>query len=216
MPPYALYVFDLDGTLVDSIADIAAHLNVILAEEKLPPVSEAEARLLVGGGVHELVRRAARGALDAERVADVARRYRARYRAAPCLASRPYPGVADTLARLPGKKAICTNKPGGIARDLVAALGLSRFFDLVLGEDDVGRRKPDPHIVEVARTRLGVSPADTLYVGDSLIDADTAEAAGVDLCLVTYGYARPEEIRARAARFILDRFSDLERIAESG
>ena len=79
----------------------------------------------------------------------------------------------------------------------------------MLGEDDVGARKPDPLIVDILRGKVGAGRAQTLYVGDTLVDADTARAAGVDLCLVTYGYADPARIRACPARIHLDCFDEL-------
>ena len=82
-------------------------------------------------------------------------------------------------------------------------------FVAVLGEDDVGARKPDPLIVDILRGKVGAGRAQTLYVGDSLVDAETARAAGVDLCLVTYGYAPPDAIRAAPAQHHIDRFDEL-------
>jgi phosphoglycolate phosphatase len=198
---YDLCIFDLDGTLIDSAADIAAALERTLGA----PFTVEQVAAWVGSGVHELLRRAgATGDLD-----EVARRYRAEYAADPISHTRPYVGVAATLRALSCKKAVATNKPGGLSRTIVERLGLGAEFFAVLGEDDVGARKPDPRIVEVLCERAGVDRARTLYVGDSLVDAATANAAGVDLCLVTYGYAPPGAIRAAPAKFHIDRFDGL-------
>ena len=198
---YDLVIFDLDGTLIDSIGDIADALNRTLGSS----LSDGQVARFVGAGVHELLRRAgARDNLD-----DVARQYRAAYAAQPVRHTRPYLGVKETLRAIACDKAVATNKPGGLARTIVDKLGLSGEFAAVLGEDDVGRKKPDPLIVDILRGKLGVERARTLYVGDSLVDAATADAAGVDLCLVTYGYEEVAAVRAAAAKFRIDRFDAL-------
>jgi phosphoglycolate phosphatase len=201
---YDLVVFDLDGTLIDSVGDINDALGRTLGRS----FSDGEVARWVGSGVLELLRRA--GA-DGDLVA-LARNYRAEYAAAPVKHTRPYLRVKETLARLPMAKAIATNKPGNLARAIVDKLGLASAFELILGEDDVGARKPDPLIVDVIRGKLGAARARTLYVGDSIVDAETARAAGVDLCLVTYGYEEGDKIRAQPANFHIDRFDALEPI----
>ena len=201
---YDLVVFDLDGTLIDSVGDIGDALSRTLGRR----FTDAQVAGWVGSGVRELLRRAgAVGDLD-----EIARRYREEYAARPVVHTRPYLGVKPTLERIAQPKAIATNKPGALARHIVDKLGLAKHFELVLGEDDVGAHKPDPLIVDIARGKFGVGRAQTLYVGDSLVDAATARAAGVDLCLVTYGYADPETIRAEPAQAHIDRFDALEPI----
>jgi len=198
---YELVIFDLDGTLIDSVGDIADALNRVLGTT----FGDAQVATWVGSGVHELLRRAgATGDLE-----DVARRYRAAYAEAPVVRTAPYLGVRETLERTDVFKAVATNKPGDLARTIVERLGLADQFVSVLGEDDVGARKPDPLIVDVIRGKVGMDRARTLYVGDSLVDAATADAAGVPLCLVTYGYDDPDKLRAWPARHHVDRFQDV-------
>jgi phosphoglycolate phosphatase len=198
---YDLTVFDLDGTLIDSVGDIADALNRTLGTE----YGDAQVAGWVGSGVHELLRRAgAKGDLE-----EVARRYRAAYAAQPTKRTATYLGVRETLRRIGGAKAVATNKPGALSRTIVERLGLAEEFLVVMGEDDAGARKPDPLIVDLIRGKAGASRASTLYVGDSLVDAATAGAAGVDLCLVTYGYESAEAIRAAPARYKIDRFEQL-------
>jgi phosphoglycolate phosphatase len=198
---YDLVVFDLDGTLIDSVGDINDALGRTLGRS----FSDGEVARWVGSGTLELLRRAgATGDLDA-----LARQYRAEYAAAPVVHTRPYLRVKETLARLPMAKTIATNKPGQLARTIIDKLGLASQFALILGEDDVGARKPDPLIVDITRGKLGAPRAHTLYVGDSLVDAATARAAGVDLCLCTYGYEDRDKILAEPARYHIDRFDAL-------
>jgi phosphoglycolate phosphatase len=205
---YDLFIFDLDGTLIDSVGDIADSLNETLAEYGLPPYDDGRVAGFIGSGVRELVRRALPARMHAQ-LDEVVAKYRARYLKWPTRRTTLYLGVKPTLAELPGDKAVATNKPGALARRILEDLGVADRFLAVLGEDDVGRTKPDPLIVDLLRGKSGATKRRTLYVGDSLVDADTADAAGVDLALVTYGYADSEKIRARAAKFHFDRFADL-------
>jgi phosphoglycolate phosphatase len=209
---YDLVIFDLDGTLIDSVGDIADALNEVLAELGLPAYDDARVAGFVGGGVRQLIRRALPPELQ-PRADEIAQKYREHYSARPIRRTTLYLGVKPALEKWPGEKAVATNKPGALARRILDELGVMQHFVAVLGEDDVGRAKPDPLIVDLLRGKVGATKRRTLYVGDSLIDADTADAAGVDLALVTYGYADPAAIRARPARFHVDRFGDLLQLA---
>ena len=199
---YDLVIFDLDGTLIDSVGDIADALNRTLGTAH----ADATVAGWVGSGVRVLLARAgvAADALDA-----AALRFRAEYAAQPCKHTRPYLRVRETLRAIACDKAVATNKPGELSRAILGKLGLADEFVAILGEDDVGARKPDPLIVDILRGKIGAGRPQTLYVGDSLVDAETAHAAGVDLCLVTYGYASPEAIRAASAQHHIDRFDEL-------
>ena len=199
---YDLCIFDLDGTLIDSVGDIADALNRTLGTT----FADSAVAGWVGSGVRALLTRAGvpEAALD-----QTAARFRAAYGEQPCKHTRPYLRVRETLRALGCDKAVATNKPGALSRTILSRLGLAGEFVAILGEDDVGARKPDPLIVDILRGKVGASRAQTLYVGDSLVDAETARAAGVDLCLVTYGYAPPDAIAALPAQHHIDRFDEL-------
>lgn len=199
---YDLVIFDLDGTLIDSVGDIADALNRTLGTA----CSDATVAGWVGSGVRVLLERAG---VSADGLDAAALRFRAEYAAQPCKHTRPYLRVRETLRALDCDKAIATNKPGELSRAILGKLGLADEFVAILGEDDVGARKPDPLIVDILRGKVGAGRPQTLYVGDSLVDAETARAAGVDLCLVTYGYASPEAIRGAHAEHHIDRFDEL-------
>lgn len=199
---YDLVIFDLDGTLIDSVGDIADALNRTLGAQ----LADSTVAGWVGAGVKVLLERA--GVPPAELDATAAR-FRGFYAEQPCKHTRPYLRVRETLRAIACDKAVATNKPGELSRTILTKLGLADEFIAVLGEDDVGARKPDPLIVDILRGKVGAGRAQTLYVGDSLVDAETARAAGVDLCLVTYGYARLEEIAAAPAQHHIDRFDEL-------
>ncbi|MGZ3405034.1 MAG: HAD-IA family hydrolase [Polyangia bacterium] len=199
---YDLVIFDLDGTLIDSVGDIADALNLTLGTSHV----DAAVAEWVGSGVRVLLERAG---VPFEELDEKVVQFRAHYAAQPCKHTRPYLRVRETLRALDCDKAVATNKPGELARTILEKLGLMDELIAALGEDDVGARKPDPLIVDILRGKVGAGRAQTLYVGDSLVDAETARAAGVDLCLVTYGYAPPDAIRAEPAQYHIDRFDEL-------
>jgi len=206
---YDLLIFDLDGTLVDSAADIARALNATLVEAGLPTHSVESVIRMVGAGASQLVERAV-GPIEPSRARELTVKFRARYTEEPVIDTRMYPGVAETMAAL-GKftKAVVTNKPGRLARTILTELGLAHYFMAVLGEDDVARRKPDPEGVDRLRALAGAPRERVLLVGDSPVDAATAQAAGIDVCLASYGYADPSSLASLPARFRIDRFAEL-------
>lgn len=203
---YALLIFDLDGTLVDSAPDICTALGLTLRERGLPEPDVATTRRLVGEGQRVLIERAliwAGVSADeaGQQIEAVLPRFRANYAAHLCERTTIYPGVSEVLARLPGRRVVATNKPGAWARELVQTLGLQALFSHVLGEDDVGARKPDPRLLLHLCAQAGVRPQSALMIGDSRIDLRAAEAAGIDAALCLWGYGDAETLaQARAAQ----------------
>ncbi len=199
----AAVLFDLDGTLIDSAPDIHALANRILAAEGAAPLSLEEARGFVGRGAPAFVARmrAARGLPEAEEPRLLEAFLRG-YDGAVGL-TRPYPGAPEALEALKAAghpMAICTNKPEAPARAVLAHLGLDRFFPVTLGGDSVARKKPDPLMLEEARAALGAERA--VFVGDSDVDAETAERARLPFLLHTNGYrSSPVEALPHRARF---------------
>lgn len=181
-------IFDLDGTLVDSAPDIHAGVAALLEEEGLPALPFATVRGFIGGGVPVLITRVIRATgLPPERHAEFCARFIARYEEAPAGLTRPYDGVEaalDALSPLP--LGLCTNKPEGATRALLAHLGWERRFSVIVGGDSLPVRKPDPAPLHAAIRQIGGGPV--LFVGDSEVDAETAAAAGVPLLLFTQGY----------------------------
>jgi phosphoglycolate phosphatase len=179
-------VFDFDGTLVDSYQAITASVNHVRAGHNLPPLSESEVRGHVGRGPAHLLQHTVPGA-DLE--IDLAR-YRAHHpsvlRSGTCL----LPGVAETLPVLQRsglRLGVCSNKPSPFTRELLHILGLTAFFSVVIGPEDAPRIKPAPDMLLAALARLGVNPAQALYVGDMVVDIETARAAGVTAWVVPTG-----------------------------
>lgn len=208
---YSLIIFDLDGTLIDSLPDIAASLNQAIGEVGRSPLSMPEVKEIVGSGARDLVAQAL-GSTRGHLVDETLARYRQIYRQNPIAHSTVYPGVMETLGKLSEqsiKLAVATNKPGMIARQVVDALGLGSFFFAVLGEDDVGARKPDPKMLELLIEQAGVTQAQTLFVGDSEVDQETTVRLGADFCSVGYGYAHDQAVMKAGARYHVDHFSEL-------
>jgi phosphoglycolate phosphatase len=201
-------VFDLDGTLVDTAADIAAAVNRTLAADGLRSLSEAEVEPMIGRGATVLIAlayEAAGAPLDPAEVPDTAERYLARYAEHPAEHARPYADAPAALAALHERGvalAVCTNKRTSLARAVLEATGLAPFLGAVVGPDVVARRKPDAAHLDTAIGAIGADPARTLYVGDGDVDVQTAQNAGVRYAIVAWG-------RASADAPTIQRFSDL-------
>jgi phosphoglycolate phosphatase len=189
MKPRAL-VFDLDGTLVDSLGDIAHHLDDALAERGLPTYDTAQIGQWVGEGTDKLVARAvARPELRDE----VAAAYRARYRAHPVVTTHVYPGLPAVLDGLAGTPlAVLSNKPHDLTCTIAQRLLHRWSFAIIAGEREGWARKPDPTGLLSIIAQLGFTPADAVMIGDSEIDVATAKAARVPSIAVTWGF-RPRE-----------------------
>ncbi|SDC42863.1 phosphoglycolate phosphatase [Ruegeria marina] len=206
----AAIVFDLDGTLIDSAPDIAAAVNRMLAAEGHGPLDLATVTSFVGRGLPNLVAQViGHLGLDMGRHPELAAATLAEYNRSNSSLTMPYPGAVGALERLREGGAalgICTNKPEGPARQVLADLGLSRFFDVVIGGDSLPTRKPDPAMLHASFAALPDLPR--LYVGDSEVDAETALNAGVPFLLFTEGYRKRavEELPHRAA---FNAFADL-------
>lgn len=186
-------VFDLDGTLIDSAPDILAAGNAALASEGLAPVSAAQSRSFIGNGARvyvERLERAASGENHPERTARMQARFLSEYEVAHGL-TRPYPGAEDALRALRQggwRLGLCTNKPLGPARGVLAHFGWLELFEILIGGDSLPVIKPDPAPLHAALSALGEGPA--VFVGDSEVDAVTASAARVPFALYTEGYRR--------------------------
>lgn len=209
--PFRLVGFDLDGTLVDSSADLAAAVNHVLASLGLPPLSVAQVRGNIGGGGRRMLALSlADAGADTPEALD--RHYAdllAYYADHIVDATRPYPNVAETLdalRRAGAALAVVTNKGERLAVKLLEALGLARHFDCVIGGDSVARGKPAPDpILEMIR-RCGGGPA--AFVGDSEFDVAAAHAAGIPCVAVSFGFPG-KPVAELGADAVIDDFAAL-------
>jgi phosphoglycolate phosphatase len=196
-------IFDLDGTLIDSLPDIALHLNTMLAERGLEPRPLDEIGEWVGYGAENLIIRAIP---HPEHVAEALEQFRAHYRARPVVHSRVFDGLGDVLdAIAAGRKlAVLSNKPHELTVACADAL-LGRWsFPVITGQRAGKPHKPDPAaLVEVAE-QLAIAPAECVMIGDSEVDIATARAAGVPSIAVTWGLRPLDVLVAAKPDFIVD------------
>jgi phosphoglycolate phosphatase len=202
-----LVVFDLDGTLIDSVRDIADSANDMLVGYGADPLAVEVVGSMVGSGMRVLVGRAlaARG-IDVP-VDEAVQRFRDAYDHRLTNHTRLYPGIAESMRVLAGRArlAVLTNKPEAPARRLLDAFELSGRFEWVIGGDGAFPRKPDPAGLQHLMREAAVPAAATVLVGDSPIDVETARRAGVRLCLARYGFGyRREQIETHDGDLIVD------------
>ena len=204
-------VFDLDGTLADTAPDIAAALNHALAQVGRQILTLDAARSMVGHGGKVLVQRglAATGDADELTLATAYAAMIAYYETHVCDHSQPYPGVVAALDALREQGlalAVCTNKPEHLARGVIDVLGWGERFAAIVGGDTLAATKPDPAMLHLAVDQAGGGPA--AMVGDSIIDVQTARAAGLPCVAVSFGYPdRPAD--QLGADAVIDSFDDL-------
>ncbi|MEO0442376.1 MAG: phosphoglycolate phosphatase [Pseudomonadota bacterium] len=208
-----LIIFDLDGTLIDSVPDLAQALQRAFRDLALPAVKPAEVRQWVGNGAAKLIERALRhvGAdVDAHQAAldGFLQHY------SDCCADKTiaYPAVLetlDTLAKRGFTLAIATNKPRRFVAPILRHVGIDRYFSWIVGGDDVNHKKPDPDMLQRCMTQFEVSPKQTLMVGDSSNDIQAAHRANVLVAAVNYGYNHGQPIAAANPHWVLGSIADL-------
>ena len=204
-------LIDLDGTLLDTVADLAAAVNAMLAELGRHPLAESTVASYVGKGAEVLVHRALGGGHDA-RVAPAEHAvgldaFSRHYDVANGRHARTYAGVREglDLMRAKGLRLGCvTNKPHRFAEPLLVRCGLRDDFELVIGGDSLPAKKPDPLPMRHAARGLGAEPHETVAIGDSINDALAARAAGMTVLVVPYGYNEGHDVAALDTDGIVD------------
>ncbi|HVW65606.1 MAG TPA: phosphoglycolate phosphatase [Nitrosospira sp.] len=200
--PVKAVMIDLDGTLLDTAADLAAAANSMLRElgEGEQPFETIQS--YIGKGIQKLVKRALTGSLDGEPDIELFERampiYEREYAKTLYVNTRPYPGVLDGLniLREAGFRLACvTNKAEAFTLPLLQAAGLTEYFDIILSGDSLPRKKPDPLPLLHACSHFGILPSEMLLIGDSLNDAEAARAAGCHIFCVPYGYNEGRDVR---------------------
>jgi len=201
-------IFDFDGTLIDSYEPITESLNHVREAFGKPPLPVGEVKGMVGHGLEHLIE----AAIGLEQVAEGVRLFRERYATICESRTKILPQVRETIEELDRRTyqmAIATNKPSYFARDILKALDLEHLFVEVLGPNDVERPKPDPEMLEIIMSRLGLGSDETLYVGDMPLDIEVARNAGVAVFALPTGSASRDDLLARRPDRLLHKFSDL-------
>jgi phosphoglycolate phosphatase len=207
LPRFPVYIFDVDGTLVDSAKDICGAIQGVLSKTSATPCTDDFLRRYIGRHLNDLFQDVL-PSIDAAQMEVMLQEYRSIYAARQHCSTTAYPGVLETLATLPGKKSTATTKGTPTTRIVLELFGLLPFFDHVQGTDGFPA-KPHPDVIYRALTGLGAQPDDCLFVGDSPADMEAAKRAGVKSCAVTYGYGLREELLQWEPDFLIDDFRQL-------
>ncbi|SER19748.1 phosphoglycolate phosphatase [Amphritea atlantica] len=210
-----LVLFDLDGTLLDSVPDLALAIDRMLAALDLPMAGQSRVRHWVGNGAQMLVKRAlahATGVEESDLFDQAFTLFLHHYGLCCAEQSKLYPGVEALLTFLRDNQVsmgLVTNKPIGFTERLLDEYDLRRFFSIVLGGDSLAEKKPHPMPLLCAMDRLGVAPVQTLMVGDSRSDIKAAQQAGCKVAAVTYGYNHGVPVSAYQPDIIIDDLAEL-------
>lgn len=214
----ALLIFDLDGTLIDSVPDLANAINLMLQDLGRATFSESTIRHWVGNGAKVLVERALSGstqvssALSPELVEQALATFFVHYRVHACQQTTAYAGVDEGLAKLKSAGytlAIVTNKPYEFVPSIIEAMGWQTLFSLMLGGDSLPVKKPDPTPLTTVCQRLQFSAAQSYMIGDSKNDILAGQNAGIDTLGLSYGYNYGQDIRASNPTQAFDSFREL-------
>lgn len=214
--PCRLFLFDLDGTLIDSRADIAFSLNLVFARLHLRVLPESRVTEFIGGGVGKLVERSLREITgsepDPELAQECATLFREAYGGHLLDRTRLFDRVPEALDRLSWARfAVVSNKPETFCRRILQGLGIENRFCVILGGDSTAKRKPDPGALLKAMSLCGGDQADTVMVGDSAVDIEAGRAAGVTTCGVLGGFRPREELEAAGCDLLIENLLELTR-----
>ncbi len=217
--PYKACIFDLDGTLADTLQSIACFGNGTLNAFGYPSIDPEEYKLLVGNGADMLIRRmlarVGAGLSEAE-IKNFRAEYDRRYESRPMHLVTAYPGLQGLLSKLKSngvKLGVLSNKPDNMTRAIVSKL-YGDTPGAVRGQLPGVPAKPDPTAALAMARELGVSPGDVLYIGDSGVDMDTAKNAGMDSCGVLWGFRTEEELLEHGAKYLAGDAAALEDIID--
>ena len=211
---YKACVFDLDGTLTDTLESLTFSVNKTLKEIGLGQISAEQCRSFVGNGAAVLVEKSIRAAGDpgAEKLEEAKRTYAGIFGEFCTYKVKPYDGIPELLESLKAegiRMAVVSNKPHEQTKDVVRTFFAEGTFDEVQGQSDKYPRKPDPSAVYAVLERMGVSPEEAVYVGDSEVDMKTGKAAGMLTVGVTWGFRSEEVLLETGADRTIDHAAEL-------
>ncbi len=210
----SLFIFDLDGTLIDSKADIAYSLNAALARMNIRPLSIPKVAEFIGDGMQKLVERALRETTarepESDRVKECLAFFSEEYGQHLLDQTRMYPHVIEILDRLSWASfAVVSNKPEGFSRRILEGLKIAARFRTILGGDSTDTRKPDPTGILHAIKLCGSIPSKTMMVGDSPVDIAAGKAAGSYTCGVVGGFRSREQLEAAGCDLLINNLLEL-------
>lgn len=211
---YKAAIFDLDGTILNTLEDLHASVNYALMTHKFPIRTLDEVREFVGNGIKKLIERSVSFGTDEQTVLKVLETFKEHYRNNSDIYTQPYNGIIDMMNVLKQngiKIAVVTNKAHFAAQPLCQKY-FGNFVDITIGERDGIRKKPHPDSVFEAIEHLGVSKQQCVYIGDSDVDIQTAKNAGIDAVCVTWGFRSREFLQSSGATLFADTAEQLTRI----
>lgn len=214
---YKACIFDLDGTLTDTLESLSYSVNATLRELGLGQITDEQCKAFVGNGARYLIERSLQAAGDEKltRVEEAMEVYRRIFKVNCTYHVKPYDGIVDTLNALKEqgvKLAVLSNKPHLQTVDVVATFFEEGVFEWVQGQQEGIPRKPDPAAVLLIAERFGVTPEECVYIGDSDVDMQTGNAAGMTTVGVTWGFRTKEVLTTNGAKHTIDRAEELIRI----
>lgn len=207
IPAFPVYLFDVDGTLVDSAADICGAIQTVLATTTQDQIGDAFLKRYIGYHLKDLFRDLF-PEKSGEEIESLIVDYRAIYPARNHTCTKLYPGVDDALAALGGRKSTATTKGTPTTRKILEQFGLLRYFDHVQGTDGFPC-KPDPDVIYASLEVLKAKPEECLLIGDAAPDMEAGRRAGVKICGVRYGYGNIEEMQKFKPDYWIDNLCDL-------
>ena len=207
IPRFPVYLFDIDGTLLDSAEDICGAIQQVLSTTDCSGVSFDYLKSYIGRHLIDTFGDIFPGC-EPQRMDDLIQQYRTNYHARGHKHTRVYPGVAEGLANLGGRKSTATTKGTPTTRLVLEQFGLLQHFDHVQGTDGFPC-KPAPDVIFTALKALGAGPEDCLFVGDSAADMEAGRRAGVKTCAVRYGYGKVEQLAAWTPDYWVDDLREL-------
>jgi phosphoglycolate phosphatase len=206
--PIGLLIFDLDGTLVNTLEDIAGSVNHALARLGQGPIGLEAVRQYVGDGIETLMERSLGGRTG--RLDEAVNIYKEHHRRNLVVRSTLYPSVRETLDHFkPLPMAVISNKALEFISPLLDRLGIGQYFTIILGADSGLPLKPAPDAILRIMATLGVPRERTVIVGDGTTDVRAGKAAGVITCSVTYGFRSEDELRRAGPDFVIHRIGEL-------